>query len=287
MSLNSVKQIIENGYEAGQHWFQPFRKVFPLTTTAGFVHDLSMGSGNPRPNYYTGDPKESKALTSAFGIWSGGDVSPATKVLHQIQLYTTTAAFINCNFTLCDYLLFYPLIDGDDLSEPQALTTPIPLPRYSTGDGVKAMLVATNPYTGNVGFYITYTNQNGESGRTSKINWVNANGAIGCLVTSQINTSVWGQGPFIQLQEPSDGIRSVEGITFLGAASGLYSLVLVKPLAEVYGREVLAPSEWDMLLDCGGKLPRIYDGSYLNFIARPNGNISGAYIQGSITTIWN
>lgn len=286
MAVQSVKHIIENCYEGGQHWYQSFRKVFPLATTAGYVADISMGTGNPRPNYYVGDALTATIFNGNYGIWHGGNVAPKTKYLHRVQVYSPSAAFINCAFILCDYLLFYPLIDGDSLEE-QVFTNTQTLPRYTTGEGVKAFLVATNPYTALGNFFFSYTNHAGVSGRTSKVIGCNNLGTIGTVTSSGINTSVWHTGPFIPLQDPSDGIRSVQSLTFVGAApGGLHTLVLVRPIAEIYGREILCPAEWDLLTQTG-KLPIIYDGAYLNFLVKPNGTLAGLYMQGDLTTIWN
>lgn len=284
MSIDSIKELIEGSYQEGRHWNQFFRKVFPLATTAGYVADLSMGTGNPRPNYYVGAQLEATTLNSAYGLWHGGNVSPATKHVHKVGVYSPTAAFINCQFLLCDYLLFYPLVDGDSL-DTQELVNTTPLPRYSDGAGVKAFLVATNPYTSASSFFLTYTNHEGVSGRQSKIMGGNTLGTIGTILHSGINTSVFNSGPFIELQDPTDGIRSVESVTFAASPGGLFALVLVKPLATIYGREILAPAEWD-LFTMTGKLPIVYDGAYLNFLVKPNGSLAGAYCQGDITCIW-
>ncbi|MCL5460042.1 hypothetical protein M3M33_15505, partial [Loigolactobacillus coryniformis] len=73
---------------------------------------------------------------------------------------------IPATFLLCDYLLFYPIIDLDNTGFQDFVNT-APLPRYTDGEGVTAFLVATNPYAGGQPFRICYTNQAGTSGQVS------------------------------------------------------------------------------------------------------------------------
>ena len=70
-----------------------------------------------------------------------------------------------------------------------------------------------------------------------------------------------------------------------GADVGLFTLVLVQPLAELTVRGIDAPTEIDYLTDMAS-LPQIADDAYLNFLALPNGSLSGAPIIGVLETTW-
>jgi hypothetical protein len=158
------------------------------------------------------------------------------------------------------------------------------LPRYTTGQGVRAFLVAVTPYTGGQDFQINYTNQDGTSGRKSQICTANTGTYISSLVTSGVSARNY--GCFIPLQAGDTGIRSVESITFFGGNGGLGALVLCKPLATTEILAVNAPVVRNFVVDCPS-LPKIYNGAYLNFLAFPAGSLAAAPIFGMANFIWN
>lgn len=283
MSFIGVKDFIENCYNGGQFCFTGFRKVSGIASTQGHVVDFSMGAGNPRPNYYVGDALTAKAFTSAYGLWHGGNVSPSTKILRKFAVLANNAGIAPAWFTICDYLLFYPLIDMDTTDE-QTMVNTVTLPRYTTGEGVQAMLVATNPYIGGQSFFIEYTNSEGVSGRISRIMTTNVSTYISTVVHSGVTANLG--GTFINLAPGDKGIRSVQAITFLGFNGGLAALALVKPLANVLVREITQFNEWDFLT-MKGTVPVIQDGAYLNMIGAVNGSASAQLVQGFIEVIWN
>lgn len=280
MGYNRLKDIIVDCYDGGQNTFTSFRKTPAIASTAGSVIDFSMAPGNPTPNYYTGDALTSTPFVSSKGLWHGGNVYPKKKVLRSINClpYAVPPVILY----LCDYLMFYPLIDMDSTDE-QVLSNTISLPRYSDGANVKAFLVATNPYIGSVQFFIKYTNHKGESGRISRVMTTNNNGTIATLVHSGVAAGV--AGTFINLMA-EDGIRLIESITFLAPNGGLGALVLCKVITNTYIRETTAPAEWD-LLTMKGELPIIYDNAYLNFIGQVNGSALGRPLLGTMETIWD
>ena len=61
----------------------------------------------------------------------------------------------------------------------------------------------------------------------------------------------------------------------------------MKPLASISLRGIAAPTEIDYLTDMACSLPVIEDDAYLNFLALPNGTLSGAPIIGVIETTWS
>jgi hypothetical protein len=164
------------------------------------------------------------------------------------------------------------------------------LPRYTTGEGVQAFLVATNPYIGGAAFQINYTNSDGVNGvanRVSAITTTNTSTYIATIVNSHTAAAGGLQyaTPFIQLMAGDRGIRSVQNITFFAPNGGLAALVLVRPIANLMTREATAWAEFDFIKD-KPSMPRIYDGAYLNFLVMPSATIAAIPLLGEITTIW-
>lgn len=282
MAISRVRQITEEGYIGGNQWESSFRKVPALASTAGVWTDLSSAPGNPKPNYYVGPELTATVLDGTNGIYHGGGVTPKTKVLHRMLVQSTSAGVVPATLQLLDYLAFYPLIDMD-VTDEQEFTNPAPLPRYADGVGVKAFLVATNPYIGGASFTIRYTDHLGRERVTPP-----AVTNTSTTITSILNAGVaaGSRGAFITLAPDSLGVRSVQGITFLAPNGGLATLVLAKPLAIMTATEITAPNEWDFIT-MKPTLPVVQDGAYLNLIVCPNGSIAGVPITGLASFIWS
>lgn len=301
--ISGVRDMVDEAYERGKSYYTTFRKVPPIASVQGNWVDLSMASGNPKPNYYIGAERMATRLnistdpsstSSAKGIYSGGNVSPDVKHLHKIGLTAVNAGFVPCTITLCDYLLCYPTIDMDNDSEQLLLNyaagveTPTTspdahvLPRYTDGVGVKAFLVAFTPYIGGPTFSIKYTNTDNETKYSAGM-VTNTSTYIATIVHAGLTAGV--RGPFIDLAPGDIGIKNIQSITFNSACGGLGVLVLVKPLATLQIREITTWCEFDLLLNKAG-LPRVYDGAYLGMLCMPNGSVAGQFITGDLTFIW-
>lgn len=277
----STRRSLIDAYEAGKHRYTSFRKVPAIASNVGTWVDLSMAPGNPKPNYYIGDQLTTTSLSGINGLVHGGDVAPSVKYLHRMAIYSASATVVPATFLLCDYLLYVPLIDMD-VTDEQPVIQSIALPRYTDGVGVRAVLVATNPYVGGVAATIRYTNQAGVSGRNSIPSVLNTATFIATILSSNVANAM---GPFLALAPGDTGIRSVEGITFTAPAGGLASLVLVRPLATITLTEINAWIEVEFTRErtLG---PRIYDGAYLGLLCGPTASVSGQAIIGDMTTFW-
>lgn len=284
MGFSSVKKLVD-AYEAGQTQLSSFRRVSGNAVAAISWIDLSMHSGNPVANFYANSPLESATLTAKNGIYHGEDVAlPATKHLKTMNFtFAASVNSVNVPHLLLDYLLYYPFIDMDSTDE-QVFTTNVTLPRYQDGKGVRAFLVSLGAYTGGQAFTISYTNEKGESGRTSQRTLTNFAAVPGCILSGGTNVNL-SPAPFIGLQLGDQGMRSVESITFEASNGGIAALVLARPLAINSLREITACAEKDFLLE-GSTLPRIYNGAYLNFITYALGSVAAAPYHGYIETIW-
>lgn len=275
--------------DAGAETIATWRKQAAVVTTIGVWFDLSMSAGNPRPNYYASSPLVAARLAQSTdgGLYHGAAVSPATKHLKSLMALTVTSTAVPLPMTLCDYLMYYPFIDEGTVNEEQVMDNTVTLSRYSTGEGVKIMPVVVAAHVGSTTtISCRYTNQDGTSGRVTPAVNIGTQTVNGTVLTSDRATANC-LGPFLPMQGADTGVRSIEGCTVSGVGDvGLFTLVLVKPLADISIRGIDAPVEVDYLRD-RPSMPRIVDDAYLNFICYPSASLSGAGIHGIIQTNWS
>lgn len=288
MTFTSVGQLADAQAERSK--YLSFRKLPAVVTGAGTWYDYSMAPGNPTPQYYAAAPltAQTMARSTDGGIQHGGNVSPLSKYLRKLTLMSVAAAGVPQRVYMLDYLMFYPFVDMGT-PDQQDMVNVQTLPRYATGAGVQMMAILVAPH-GLVGdtFFVTYTNQDGTAGRVTPLHTMSTAIAVnGTILTTQ-QTGAGRFGPFLALQAGDTGVRSIEAVQCTaGTDVGLFTLVLVQPLAEMTVREITAPTEADFYLTSGGKLPAIVDDAYLNFISCPNGSLTGVPLFGDATFIWN
>lgn len=286
--FRNFKGIID-AYDAGRFKVSSWRKALTQTTGTGIWFDLSMSPGNPVPNYYAASPLQAKALSrsSDYGIDHGGGVAPMKKHLKGFTAIATTSLATPLPIILCDYLMYYPFVDmsvagGEFQPFDNGTAT---LPRYTDGNGVQMMAVEVAAQIGGSQFYCTYTNQDGVPGRVTGTATCNTQVTNGTIVTSS-PALIGSMGPFMQLQAGDTGVRSIDGVTFLGAGDvGLITMVLVKPLATHSILEITAPVERCFACEFQS-LPVVEDDAYLNMICLPNGTLSGAQLTGLAEFVW-
>lgn len=263
-----------------------WRKTPSQTTVSRLWFDLSMSPGMPPPQYYIGAITTATQLKQSTdgGLYHGPNVSPSEKYLRGLTTMASAVTALPMNVILCDYLLFYPFID-EGTTDPQLMTNSVGLPRYTDGKGVQVMAIQTNAGTGGQQFFFTYTNSDGVAGRISQTVTMNTSTVVGNVLGS--NTAVVNaSNPFIGLQDGDSGVRSIESVTMLGVDTGLFSLVLVKPLAQHCFREVTVPYEKDYLVPTTD-LIRIYDDAFLGMVCLPLGSLAATVLRGDIKVIWN
>lgn len=279
---------LANAELAGQSKFVSFRKVPAVVTGAGTWYDYSMAPGNPSPQYYAAAPLTAQTMSRSNdgGIQHGNNVTPGKKYLRQLQMTVVAAAGVPQRVYALDYLMFYPFVDMGTFDSQPMVNTQV-LTRYTTGTGVNIMpvLVAPHSLVGD-SFFVTYTNSAGVSGRVTPLHVmstaISVNGTI--LTTQQSGGDRF--GPFMTLQSGDSGVRSIEAVRCTaGTDVGLFTLVLVVPLAEMTIRGIDAPNEKDFWLN-GVKLPIIEDDAYLNIICCPNGSLSAVQVLGYANFVW-
>lgn len=285
--LNNIKGMVDAELDGKVRRYM-WRKNPSQATSAGAWFDISMSPGNPPPKYwFDAPPGVAKAISQSQdgGLYHGANVSPSNKYL---RLFTTnaygTATGLPMTCYICDYLLYYPSID-DSVTDPQILDNTVTLPRYADGQGVQVIAVSVAARTGGQSFSFSYTNQDGVSGRTSQTVVQNASTAVGQIVTSATATNA-SANPFIGLQGSDTGVRSIESITMTGADVGLFSLILVKPLAQTIIKETTAPYEKDFFI-YSQALPIIKDDAFLSFVCLPTNSIASQLYGGDIKVIWD
>lgn len=281
MSFSGVGDIAES-LTQGRTFRGPIRKIPSQASTATTWVDLSMASGTPTPNYYASAPGVAKTLDGDDGIRTGGNVSPAVKILTSWGLCSPTAGFVG-QFWLLDYLLAYGFIDLDDTGA-QGMTQTETLPRYTDGVGVQAMLVAVTPTVGGGTFEFDYVNQAGAAKTSPVQSFSTAAVNIASLPCSQPATAAGGR-PFLTLADGDTGIRSLTAWRTLTVHGGLGAVVLVKPLAQNVIREV---NSWNVVEwpQQGYGMPVVEDGAYLGMIMNCAATVAAGTLAGYVRSAW-
>lgn len=282
MGFRNLREYKQKVIDGGQAHSSTFRKTTTTAAGVGSWFDGSTMFGHPVTNFYASTPLKGEYLLGREGIQTGPSVSPAKKYLKRVTAMCTVAPI---NLLLTDTLLYYPFIDGDSTDE-QFLDNTNPITRATTGQGLNVYMVSQGAFTGGAEFFINYTNQNGVSGRLSKICKSNVAAIAGTVISSGATGGVFNNTWFIPLADGDTGLRSVESVTFLTANGGIFALVICCDLGTLSIREANVPAEKDYFLDTGFNMPVIEDNSYLSFLVLPNASIASAPIYGSIQTVW-
>jgi hypothetical protein len=243
-----------------------------------------MASGSPLANYYASSPLVAEVLDPTKGIFHGPNQSPSDKYLYTLSLISNTGN-ANGQWMLCDYVLYYPFVDGDS-GDVQVMDNTQSLTRYADGEGLQIMAVAVTPTTGGGRLVVTYEDQDGVERTTEEQFCSTSLANISNIVTSQQAVASAPPGPFLKLVSGTTGVRKIVSAQFTVANGGLVSLVLVKPLANIPLYEAANLCEVNFL-QTRPFLPKIEEGAFLSFICNAVGSVSGALIVGNATFIWS
>lgn len=278
MGYESVKVLVDQAYEEGRHWYTGFRFAPTIASSQALWYDLSQSYGTPYPNVYAGTPYTATLLSSNSGIYHGGSVSPRQKFLHKMTIQSVNSGVVPARLILADFLMFYPYIDMANPG-PMPLSNPITLPRYADGKGVYMFMAAMGgAYTGTGNVWVSYVDADDNVTKTN-LQAISTSNLQGTL----IHTGA-GRGPFMQIQK-STGVKYATEVEFSAVSTGMVVLVLARPIAEIFIREITAPVEFDFIID-KPRPPLIYDGADLHFLIAPNGSMASTAIQGDMTVIW-
>lgn len=260
------------------HYFTT-RKVIGSTEQSGRWYDDSMLSGFPPANFYATEPLAAATLNWRKGIRHSEPDDATSESL--LSVASTSDGGTNTapqHLMLCDYLLYYPFIDGNDDSL-QVMDNTVTLPRSTDGVGVYAFLVALGVGSTTINYNLTYTNSAGVTGRST------SGGGNAAITVSEIVGGAAGTGftnPFIPLASGDKGVRAIESIQFTGTVpGGLYALVLVKPIATFAHAEQAVTAETVYPIP-----PTIPNGAVLHTMRLAGANTSATrYFTNLYTTI--
>ena len=263
--ITQVSQI-SNAYRIGyRHLSYVYKTAVAVPPAVGRWVDASISSGIPKYNAYAGSQY---VMTPLVGLGNDGIYTgipaPTDRQKLIVQIGGLLTGAVPAYVMLMDYIGFYPLIDLTDDTE-QLMDNTTPIPRYKTGDGIRAMAVMTVPSTIGTTATIKYTNQSGVSNRTVTCVFLPSNGTGIIPIAAGSNLVNSAPTPFIPLAGGDTGVRSIESIQFASAAEGFCALVLVRPLATLPIYETNVYSEKNYIKDQSG-FPEILNGAYLNFI---------------------
>jgi hypothetical protein len=269
--------------QEGRTHFCSYRKIPSQASTAYGWCDLSMAAGNPPPQYYAASPLEAARLDGFRGIFHGDDKAPSSKHLVDWGITTPTAACVG-HYKLLRYGLYYPFIDGDSLDQQDMVNAVTA--QNAPATGWKVMAVAVAPTIGGVASFTFNYVRNGVE-RTSPVITLNtAVTNIASIITGDPAVANAGGTPFLPLLGGDTGVDYITSVTFIAAAGGLISLVLVAPIADLAIPEINTTAEksWPMF---SPGAPRIYDGDYLSLIACATGSVAAGILVGHMNFAWS
>ena len=285
MGFKNVEEIA-SAVDDGKTWTSTIHKS--TVPFIGFNAWTDMGPGVGIPTYqaYLGNPLEAVPVVGGNNksVYLGPSLSAGkNKYLLNWAIHANSGTAAPSYWMLCDILLYYPLIDGTDLTT-QIFDNTFGLPRYQDGNGVVAMLVTQTPgFAVSVQADIDYTNTVGAT-QSRKINLLGASviGRIMNIGSSASSSSVF----FTDLNGGDLGISKVNSITFNSSVGGFVTLVLIKPITQISFIEAQVWHERNYLRD-NARLPEIEQDAALNIIFNQgSAGSSLGVINSLLQTVW-
>lgn len=299
MSFRNVSEWAQC-FDAGRFHVTAFRKqVASAATAANDFVDYTYFAGNPVANFYASSPLESAYVGANRGIFLR-DVGKSQFIKDFCTMSAAASATSTTNqnqrLTLCDYLMYYPFIDTDAVGEQQDMVQTVSLPsRYPKGGQIMCVSQSAASTVGT--FTLSYTNQDGVSGRTAQATYTKVVSGGGTIVTSGTN-SVAGSLPFVNLQAGDTSAISVESCTFSAAGGGLMAIVIVKPLFHSLNTQECRRTTTGNLESYGAathlesfihqQTPEVKQGAVLGVVGLGNaGSLASSILTGVLTTQWS
>lgn len=289
MPIASLKDVY-SAYDEGKVHTQRFLKG---ASVAGDLHWMDWGYAAGQPAY---NARIGTSLAFNPYVAEGNDAIffppiPGGEHRHISDVNIRTLAGgtnqASCAFVMYDLLGVYPLIDGDS-TDQQDFTNTLTLPRYTTGEGVLAVLVNhVAPIVAAANGSMTYVNSDGDSKTVAiRVALTGQNKIVSAIPTAG------GLGALsIPLTSGCKGVRSVTSLTFTAAPGGLYSLYLYKPLMTLNNNDgnLVAVKVWtekNTFMMNAWNMPRVLDGAHLGFFFMPNGGGRSVALFGDVTFVW-
>jgi hypothetical protein len=278
MTFRSLAGAIGALAEGNYQFSYLYKPSIASPGTGGRIVETSMSSGTPKFNAYVGTQLEATPFigTGNSGIYAGQNVSGTNKK-HLLNLgLRVIIPATTCVATLCDYLMYYPLVDLDT-TDTQEMDNTIPLSRYESGEGVRMFVVCAVPTTVAAQCTIVYVDSMDVERSVTFF-----------ITTGTTSLLINGTGPgstcqYVPLASGSTGVKRVVSLTMTGSTGGFGHIVLCKPLASINTYEAATFSEISLIAD-KTTLPEIKNNAYLQFLLQTaaTGTI---YMQGELLFI--
>lgn len=291
MAIQSIDQLV-SAISAGQTTRYDWNKITGGSAyAAGRWYDGSMLNALPIANAWAGTALNWRACdestgngTQVFGIPHGGNVSPLTKHLLNMNAWGTAATSVPGTLMLVDLQGYYPGISNNTTSAQTLVGTPTL--RYTNGEGCRMYWVQTAVAGATAqNIALSYTDQAGNTG--------NALGATVAMTASGIaghishaGTAANNYGPFLPLASGDTGVRSVQTVTFSAANTGTGALCIARPLAQITLSVAGLMTEKDLLNQIPS-LPVIKDGACLVWLYGAGAaTAASTTFAGGIEVVW-
>jgi len=238
--------------------------------TAGRWYDFSALGGTPVANAWAGTALAWRTCDAAtcngtqiFGLPHGGNVSPDTKHILNVQALTGVATGVPGQLMLVDLQGYWPGISNNS-AVAQTLTG-TPSLRYTNGAGCRLFWVQTATAGATAqNIAVSYSNTTPTSGRTLPVTVAMTASAITPHI-SHSGTAANNYGPFLPLASGDTGVSNVATVQFSAANTGTGALCLAKPLLTLPLTTVSVAAERDLLNQLPS-LPRVMDGACLTWL---------------------
>jgi len=279
MSYTSLDDIAAE-LAAGKLFSTPWFKLSGAAAhVAGNAYDLSLTTGVPAANTYTGTALAAQVPTetTGWGIYHGGNVSADVKhILNSLAVAVGTNSAPGV-LILVDIALYYPGVDLRSTSL-QSLTNGTTLTRHTSGVGLRPFIVCTTqsggtPASTPVVSGFNYRNQSDVDAALSGVGAINFTaGAAGIPPVSKIvhcAPAANHHGPFLPLNAGDTGIKRVNSFqlstAYTGSTTTTGCIVLAKVLTMIPLMAVGTPSERSFFAPTP-ILPPIPDGACLSWL---------------------
>lgn len=281
MSFASFSNFLAD-LAAGNTLFSVFQKNSANSgaSAAARWHEWYTANGIPGPGSLTGSAgtgTQIKQSVQGAGINIGAAVSPASRHILSMQVFSPTATLVPAVALLCDFLVHWPscVVTGT----PTALTAAA-LPRYTDGIGVMALASVQSAF-GAAAPALTLTCTYSDD--SSAVGGVLTAPAVSAVTTTLLASA---GHPFMRLPVGKVGIKAITSYALASGTTGTAALFLVKPLAMMPVLAQYQACERDCVVQLPS-IPQVYDDAHLCWITLVGGSlIANAAFGGGVGFAW-
>jgi hypothetical protein len=270
MPFSSMDDLV-NEITSGKFNRSDWNKITGGTAyTAARWYDFSGLAGTPVANAFAGTALAWRTCdeltgngTQIFGLPHGGNVSPDTKHVLNVNALTGVATGVPAQLMLVDLQGYWPGITNNSATA-QTLTG-TPTLRYTNGAGCRLFWVQTAVSGATAqNISLSYSNTTPTSGRALPVTVaMTASAIVGHI--SHSGSASNNYGPFLPLASGDTGVSTVATVTFSAANTGTGALCLARPLLTLPLTTASVAAERDLLNQLPS-LPRVMDGACLTWL---------------------